>query len=237
MKGLAVLLADDDMVAVNKPAGVASVHDGTRPDEADLAALLRARFATVLPVHRLDRDTSGVIVFALTAEAHRDLSMQFERRETAKTYHALVAGAPGWEAQVIDAPLRSDADRRHRTMVDPAHGKPAVTHVRVLRRLGPFTLIEARPQTGRAHQIRAHLALLGFPIACDALYGDGAPIVLSRVKKDYRPNGDERPLIARLALHACALELRHPRTGAPLRLEAPYPKDFGAVVTQLGKGA
>jgi len=230
------LFCDEALIAINKPAGVSSAHDGARPDERTLVDMLRHEFDAVWPVHRLDRDTSGVMVFARNEDSHRDLSMQFEQRETEKVYHALVKGRPRQNEQVINAPLLANADRKHRTIVDPARGKAAITHAKILQPLGPITLMEARPETGRTHQIRVHLAMINLPIVCDPLYGDGEPVYLSSLKKGYQFRGrEERPLIARLALHAFCLSLRHPQTGQLLRLEAPYPKDFGAAVKQIGK--
>lgn len=231
-----VIFCDDDVLAVNKPAGISTAHDGTRPDEPSLVDMMRQQFGEVWPVHRLDRETSGVIVFALNETAHRELSLQFERRETEKVYHALVKGRPRQTEQVINAPLLADADRKHRTVVDVLRGKPAITTAKMLRPLGAITLMEARPEMGRTHQIRVHLAVVNLPIVCDPLYGDGEPVYLSSFKKDYRPHEvAERPLIARVGLHAYALAVRHPKTGEMLHLNAPYSKDFGAVVKQLGK--
>lgn len=231
-----ILHEDENLIAVNKPAGVTSVHDGARPDEPDLRALLEARFGYLWPVHRLDRDTSGVIVFARNEVAHRALNDQFEGRDVTKIYHALLLGNPTWTERTADAPLRVDGDRRHRTIVDAIGGKPSVTHFRVLQRLKRYTLVEAIPETGRTHQIRVHAALLGHPIAADNLYGDGKPIFLSQLKRDYRANdAEEIPLIGRTALHARRLKLTHPATGEPLDLLAPYAKDFNAALRQLEK--
>lgn len=232
---LPVLYEDDDLIVVGKPAGMASVHDGSRPDDPDLHAVLEEHCGRLWPVHRLDRETSGAIVFARNATAHRELNRQFDERDVAKIYHAIVVGHPTWQERAVNAPLLVDADRRHRTRVD-ARGKPAITHFRVLQPLKHHALVEARPETGRTHQIRVHAALLGFPIAVDALYGDGKPIFLSQLKRDYRMSGrEESPLIDRLALHAYRLELVHPLTQRVLIVEAPYPKDFNATVNQLGK--
>jgi RluA family pseudouridine synthase len=235
-RAIEALFEDASIIAISKPAGIASTHDGARPGEPDVRAWLEPRYGRLWPVHRLDRDTSGVMVLARTEDAHRALSMQFEHRDAAKVYHAIVVGSPAWEARTADAPLLIDGDRRHRTVVDAGRGKPAVTDFKVLRRFKRFALVEARPHTGRTHQVRVHLALLGAPVAVDALYGDGKPILLSELKRNYRTN-DEReiPLIGRLALHALALRLTHPATGADLEIEAPYPKDFNAAVNQLGK--
>ena len=227
---------DAHLIVVNKPAGITTLHDAARPDEPDLHALLQERFGRLWPVHRLDRDTSGVIVFARTEAAHRSLSEWFQERDVAKVYHAIVVGNPPWSERTADAPLRADGDRRHRTVVDAARGKPAVTHFRVLQRLRRYTLVEARPETGRTHQIRVHAALLGHPIAADDLYGDGRPIFLSHLKRDYRSNSaQELPLMSRVALHARGLTLNHPATGESLELHAPYAKDFNATINQLSK--
>ncbi len=236
LRRIDVLYDDDHLIAVNKPAGISSAHDAARPDEPDLRALLEARFGPLWPVHRLDRDTSGVIVFARNEAAHRLLSEQFEGRDVTKIYHALVVGNPSWAERTADAPLRVDGDRRHRTVVDAVRGKPSVTHFRVLQRLKRYSLVEAVPETGRTHQIRVHAALLGHPIAADDLYGDGKPIFLSQLKRDYRATGaEEIPLISRTALHARRLKLYHPATHELLDLLAPYAKDFNATVKQLEK--
>jgi len=233
---IAHLYEDDDLLAVCKPAGIATIHDAARPSEPDLHARLESQAGPLWVVHRLDRETSGVVIFARNEAAHRALSMLFEERGVFKIYYAILAGAPPWSERTVDAPLRADADRRHRTVVDIANGKPAVTHFRVLRRLRRFALVEARPETGRTHQIRVHAALLGHPIAVDDLYGDGKPIFLSQHKPDYRPGrSEEQPLIGRLALHAAQLRFPHPRTGEMVELQAPYPKDFNATLNQLGK--
>jgi RluA family pseudouridine synthase len=236
---LDILHEDDAVVVINKRAGVSSTHDPARPDEATAESLLQAVYGDILLVHRLDRDTSGVLLVARTAAAHAALSAQFETRAVAKTYHAIVVGLPRWDERTIDAPLRVDGDRKHRTVVDARDGKPSVTHARVVQRLKGYSLVEADPHTGRTHQIRAHLGSVGAPVACDALYGDGQPVLLSRIKRGYRPNMTldhiERPLLGRLGLHALRLEFAHPSTGEAVTVEAPLAKDFGATLKQLGR--
>lgn len=237
-RGITLLYEDEDLIAVNKPAGLPSVHDPMLEEEAqDLHTWLSERYGRLWVVHRLDRDTSGVIVFARNAAAHRALSVLFETRAVFKVYHAIVVGVPRWDERTIDAPLRADADRQHRTIVDVEQGKPAVTHVRVLARFRHHALVEAQPETGRTHQIRVHLALVGYPLLADPLYGDGQPLYLSALKRDYRrgEETEERPLIARTALHAFCLRFEHPMRHVMIELEAPYPKDFQAALHQLGK--
>jgi len=230
-----ILWADDALLVVNKPAGLLSLPDGYDPDAPYLGGVLEATYGRLWVVHRLDRDTSGVIVLARTAEAHQKLNTQFESRNVSKVYHALIVGSPAWDERTVNFSLRADGDRKHRTVVDAQAGKPAVTHVRVLERLGQYTLVEARPQTGRTHQIRVHLFVMGLPIVADALYGAGQAILLSELKPGYRSKEDrpERPLLGRVGLHAWSLALEHPLTGQPLEFEAAYPKDFGATLRQL----
>lgn len=213
-----VLYQDSCLLAVNKPAGLPTLVDGYHPDAPYLTALLMQRFAPLWVVHRLDRETSGVILFALSAMAHRNLNTQFEQRRTLKTYHALVDGSPDWEERSVDLALRPDGDRRHRTVVDSRRGRPAQTDLRVLRRFACRALVEAVPRTGRTHQIRAHLAAVGAPILGDRLYGDTGSVGGS--------GSAGSVLIERTALHAVAIEVAHPEDGRSLRFTAPYPTDF-----------
>lgn len=233
---ITVLFRDSDILVVDKPAGYLSVPDRYDPDVVVVAAALARSEGELLVVHRLDKDSSGLLLFARNAEAHRSLSLAFESRFVKKTYRALVRGEPGWEEYVCDYPLRPDGDKQHRTIIDGGHGKPSVTVFRLIAKYGHWSLIEARPETGRTHQIRVHLAGLGFPLVSDPLYGDGKPLYLSSFKRGWR--GDpttERPLLSRTALHAAVLELAHPRSGEAIRFEAPDPKDLRATIAQLEK--
>ncbi len=237
-----LLHLDLDMLVVSKPSGLPTVPDGYDTDRPYLAAMLEPTFGQLWVVHRLDRDTSGVVVLARNAEAHKSLSAQFQEHRVVKVYHALVMGHPTWQQRSLSAPLRVDADRQHRTIIDLEAGKPATTHFRLLEKFQSprvqVALVEATPKHGRTHQIRVHLCALGMPVAADPLYGTGTPLMLSAIKRQYRPGeDDERPLIGRLALHALSITLTHPTTGKTHTFEAPYPKDLATALKQLRKHA
>jgi len=232
---MTVLYEDESFLAVNKPSGILSAPDRYDVDAKVASRELEMEYGRLWPVQRLDLDASGVLLFARHDEAFRALSVLFEEREVRRAYHAVVAGRPSWTETTCDFSLTPDGDRMHRTIIDGA-GKPSVTDFVVLGCHSKMAIIEARPRTGRAHQVRVHLAALEFPVACDPLYGDGKPLFLSKIKRRWK--GDERqerPLIARTALHAFSLEFAHPVTGAATLIEAPYPKDFKALVAQLRK--
>jgi tRNA pseudouridine32 synthase/23S rRNA pseudouridine746 synthase len=208
-----ILYLDDILLVINKPAGLPSLQDGYDPAAPHVRSLLKPHFGRVWIVHRLDRGTSGVLLLARTAEAHRALNTQFDQRQVSKIYHALVIGSPDWETKTVDLPLRIDVGHKHRTVVDPEGGKPAITCLRVLERFAAFTLVEAAPETGRTHQIRAHLAAVGHPLVSDEQYGGNLA-------------GDNPPVIPRLGLHARQLTIEHPVQHTILCFEAPYPEDF-----------
>jgi tRNA pseudouridine32 synthase/23S rRNA pseudouridine746 synthase len=205
-----ILYEDDRIVVLGKPAGLLSVP-GIGPDNQDcLARVVQQRRPGARVVHRLDRETSGVIVMALDADAHRDLGRQFERRSVAKRYAAVVAGRVGPDTGTIDLPLRKDMDPptpAPRHIVDHVHGRPALTRYAVLRRDADRTRMELRPVTGRSHQLRVHLSAIGHPILGDDLYAP--PDVVARSD--------------RLLLHAETLRIRHPGTGQVMTFEAPCP--------------
>lgn len=207
-----LLFSDQDLVAINKPSGLLSLPDGYDPTLPHLRSVLEPRFGRLWIVHRLDRETSGVVVLARNAAAHRSLNTQFERHTVSKVYHALVTGNPCWMLLHLSLPLRPDGDRRHRTVVDFQRGKAAETKFRLLEQRSDHALIEATPRTGRTHQIRVHLAALGYPILSDRLYGETVP--------------HARGGLDRLGLHALALEIQHPDTGRALHIHAPSPPEF-----------
>ncbi|WP_439153637.1 pseudouridine synthase [Yoonia sp.] len=202
-----VFLHDDhQVVLVDKPSGLLSVP-GKGPDLADcLLTRVQAVFPTALLVHRLDRDTSGVMVFALTPHAQRHLGLQFEKRQTRKTYVARVWGDMTDKTGTVDLPLIVDWPNRPRQMVDHENGKQAVTDWRVMRRGNGETRVRLMPKTGRSHQLRVHMLALGHPILGDPFYATGAA-------RDY----------PRLMLHSETLQFRHPDGGQGMRITAKCP--------------
>lgn len=209
-----VLFENDDYLAVDKPEGVVSV---AAAGQGGLPELLKDRHAGKLyPVHRLDRGASGVIVFAKSAAAHRDLNGQFDRREVRKTYLALVDGVPATNRGRINAPIREFGSGR--MGVDPKRGKPSSTEWKVAERLEGATLLRVSPSTGRRHQIRVHLYHIGHPILGDLRYGDKA----------------RQERFPRLMLHALSIEFALP-SGDTVTVEAPPPASFQAVLAGLRK--
>ncbi|MDE5898079.1 MAG: RluA family pseudouridine synthase [Treponemataceae bacterium] len=231
------LYSDDDIIVLNKRSGILIAADRYNPDAPRLDIEAEKEFGALYAVHRIDKDTSGIILYARTPAAHKHLSQQFERRAVEKIYHCLVHGRPAWEALHVSLPLLPDGDARHRTTVNRRTGKPSVTDFRVIGACGPFSWIEARPKTGRTHQIRVHLAENGFSIVCDPLYGGNLkPVRLSEIKRNWRGDElEERPLLSRLALHAYRISFTHPASGEALSFSAPYPKDMDSVRKQLAK--
>jgi tRNA pseudouridine32 synthase/23S rRNA pseudouridine746 synthase len=221
------------VIALDKQPGQL-VIPGRGASERTLLDEAQEVFGRLWVVHRLDRGTSGALLFARTAEAHRTLNLAFDRREVAKRYLALVRGTPPPEAriEVPVAPARRGRMRPARAG-DP-RAKEATTVVRLVEAFAatppllPMALVEALPETGRTHQIRVHLAWAGTPLAVDPDYGDDGPLV----------DVGGAVLLARTPLHAASLELRHPASGEALKIEVPQPEDMARTIAVLrGHGA
>lgn len=232
-----VIYSDDDILVVNKRSGLLIAADRYDPDAPRLDLEAEKEFGQLFAVHRIDKDTSGIVIYAKNAESHRSLSMQFENREVVKVYHCLVNGHPLWENLHVDMMLLPDGDSKHRTVPVKRGGKEAVTDFALLGTCGPYSWIEARPRTGRTHQIRVHLAQNGLCIVCDPLYsGNQKPVKLSEIKRKWHGDPyEERPLLERLALHAYSLTISHPKTHESMTFIAPYPKDMESTRNQLAK--
>ena len=204
-----IIFLDEHILVINKPAGIPVLPDGWEQDAPYLVKMLEEEFGKLWVVHRLDKGTSGVMIVARDAETHRALNMQFETHEAQKTYHAIVEGNPKWEKKIAKHPLRANVGKKHRTAVDDKHGKPSETRFKIIKRYQAAALVEAKPMTGRTHQIRVHAYALGHPLLGDILYG-----------------AQETHLITRPALHAQSLSLIHPVTRERMKFTTPHPADF-----------
>jgi len=238
---LDVLYEDDQIIVLNKPAGLVT-HPGSGVHRGTLVNGLIGRYkhlsernSRLRPgiVHRLDKYTSGVMVVARTGAAHLHLARQFERREVQKTYLALVWGAPP-DTGKLETNLVRDPHNRLAFRASPAgrRGRPAVTAYRALEHFHGFTLLEVRPRTGRTHQIRVHLAHLGYPVFGDALYRGVRPS--ANIAPELRDVAARlRQVLHRQALHAFSLAFTHPATKETMTFEAPLPDDFKAALALL----
>src|SRR4051812_2958052 len=246
---LEILHQDNDVVAVNKPTALATIP-GRGETDSVLERLARqlnlphtgAAHPRLRVVHRLDKDTSGVLLFAKHTGAQRHLSHQFQNNTVRKEYLAIVVGRPPADEGEIDAPLAPHPADRLRMAVVKHGGRPARTLWKVEQRFRDYALLRCFPKTGKTHQIRVHLKHIGLPLAVDPLYnrprgsGSRPGLSLSDFKRDYRAkrDEDERPLIDRLTLHAERLGFAHP-DGRTIDIVAPLPKDFRAALNMLGK--
>ncbi|MDP1715014.1 MAG: RluA family pseudouridine synthase [Anaerolineales bacterium] len=216
MSQINIVYQDSQILIINKQAGLSVLPEGWEKDAPYLVKILEEQIEKVWIVHRIDKVTSGIIIFALTAEAHRSLNIQFEKHQVEKTYHAILTGAPKWDEKITKFPLRVNVGHKHRTMVDDKNGVRSETRFKILKRYQASALVEAMPMTGRTHQIRVHAYALGHPLLGDILYS--AP---------------ETDIIPRPALHAYSLKFTHPNTNESLTFQAEYPDDFQTAVKML----
>ncbi len=235
MKFPEIVFENESFIVINKPAGLLSVPD-RKQSAPSLKDLLIARYQQIFTVHRLDRETSGVIVFAKTAEMHRFLSGIFERREVEKMYSGIVLGTMIKPSGLIEEPI-AEHPAKNGSMQVHRKGKPSSTGYEVLEDFGRYSLVKFNLFTGRTHQIRVHMKWAGHPIVCDELYGDGKPVLVSSLKKKYtlsKSEEEEKPILGRLGLHAEKLSFSD-ENGTPFTFEAPLPKDMRALLSQIKK--
>jgi len=252
-----IIYEDDALLAFDKPSGLLVAPDRWDKSRANLMDLVHGKLGRhIANVHRIDADTSGVLLCAKTKPALDFLSGQFQSKTASKTYHALVVVLPPERAMKVVAPMRTEdgyipdaftidlalgEDERQpgrMRVFKKRGGKPSTTEFRVLERFRTFAWVECHPLTGRTHQLRVHLAAAGVPILGDVFYGDPTiELRLSGLKRDYKGYSDEKPLLRRLALHASALTITHPLTREPCTLHAPLPHEFEVALKYLRKFA
>jgi 23S rRNA pseudouridine955/2504/2580 synthase/23S rRNA pseudouridine1911/1915/1917 synthase len=228
-----LLHEDEHLIAINKPSGILTIPD--RMGTISLKNYLQRAYPEIFTVHRLDRDTSGVVVFAKNEGAHKELSQLFEGREVEKRYLGLVLGNFAEEKGTIDEGIMEHPVIKGKMVVNKK-GKPSVTDYEVLEKFRFFSWVQFQIHTGRTHQIRVHMKHAGHPVVCDETYGDGKPVLLSSLKKKFnlsKNEEEERPILGRLALHSHQLKFK--LAGGDYDLEAPLPKDLKACLQQLRK--
>ena len=231
---LDILVENEWFVVINKPAGMLSIPDRMQ-SEHSLKDILIEKYGNIYTVHRLDKETSGIIVFAKNEESHKQLSQLFEGREVKKFYLGLVNGTLINNSGSIDAAIM-EHPAKNGSMVINVKGKPSLTDYEVLEDFGIYSWVQFQIHTGRTHQIRLHTKHLGNSIACDVIYGDGKPVLISALKKRYnlaKKEEEERPILSRLGLHSSRLQFVF--NELEYNIEAPLPKDLTALLQQLRK--
>lgn len=229
-----ILFEDDHYIIINKPYGIPTLDDRDQTIKGVLR-LAKEYWEDAQACHRLDKETSGILVLAKTPEAYRHLAMQFEAREVNKVYHAVVNGAANLKETIVDLPIL--AMNNGIVKIDRAEGKEAQTIFNTEEVFKKHSLVRCEPVTGRMHQIRIHLSTLKHPIVADHQYG-GEDVYLSQIKKKFnlKQETEEIPLIRRVALHSFSIGFFQ-LNQEPLYVEAPYPKDMEALISQLRKNA
>jgi len=236
VKGFSIIFENDDFIAINKEAGMLTIPDRHDETQLSLYKILTQKYGKIFIVHRLDRDTSGLILFARNEVTHKYLSQLFEQRNIRKKYMGIVRGSMPEKKGSINEPIAEHPVKKG-VMTISKKGKPSLTNYEVIEDYGIYSLVQFEIQSGRTHQIRVHTKPVGHPIICDEIYGDGKPILLSSFKKKYKLSNnelEERPLISRLALHSASLGFKD-RQQKEFFIEAPLPKDMKAILQQLRK--
>lgn len=239
-----IIFEDDALIALDKPSGLATAPDPRDRSRPSIMEQLRvARGAGVANVHRLDDETSGLLLCTKTKPALDFVSGQFQSKTAVKVYHALSVGRADDEEFTVDLVLKEDEAAHGQMCVVKKHGLASVTGFRLLERFAlpsgqeSYSYLECRPVTGRMHQIRVHAAASALPVLNDPLYGNGTQLLLSDLKRGYKGREMEKPLIDRLALHALELTVVHPTTRESLTLRSPLPQDFEVALKYLRKFA
>lgn len=232
---LTVLFQNDSILAIDKPAGLLSVPDRFSQDKPSVAQLLLREFPAARPLHRLDFETSGILLFSILPETFGWYSDQFEHRTISKQYTVITEGRCMQEEGIIDEPLFTQSTGK---VIISKRGKPSQTEWKLLEAFKFHSLILANPLTGRTHQIRVHLASSGFPVVSDTLYGSKGPLYLSTLKgkhkyKLHKDEETEKPLLSRIALHASSITFRDFQSQQRIEIKSELPRDMSVAVVKL----
>ncbi len=236
LRDLPIIFENEDFIAVNKPAGMLTIPNRHDETQLSLYKILSQQYGKIFIVHRLDRDTSGLVLFAKNEASHKYLSQLFEKRNIEKIYVGIITGSLQNKTGAINEAIAEHPFHKG-IMTISKKGKPSVTEYKVMEDYGIYSAVQFNILSGRTHQIRVHMKFTGHPIVCDPLYGDGKPVLLSSFKKKFRlskNDEEERPLLHRLALHSHQLNFKDAQGNAHA-LEAPLPKDINALLQQLKK--
>ncbi|MCS7073648.1 MAG: RluA family pseudouridine synthase [Bacteroidia bacterium] len=228
-----IIYEDDYLLCINKPPGLSTLQERNTPFPG-LLTLGRQIYSGLRACHRLDKPTSGCLLFAKEFETFRAMALQFQRRQVEKHYHTIIRGVHQLDGKYIEAALA--VNKQGLARIDNREGKPAITIFQTLKTFKHFTLVDCQPITGRLHQIRAHLAFANLPIVGDVDYG-GEDFFLSELKRTYKLSTweEEKPVNHGFQLHAYSLSFRHPKTQEPITITADYPKNFGVCLRILEK--
>ena len=234
---LQIIYQDNDLVAINKPSGWLTIPDRYDAELPSVKKWFELKGEPIFIVHRIDRDTSGLLLLARNEESHKFFNQQFEQRTLTKIYFGLVTGNMTEDEGTFDQPIES-----HPTLLGKMRvgrkGKSAITHYKVEQRFKGYTWVRFQIETGRTHQIRVHLQNAGHALVCDPLYGSESPLFLSSIKRKKfnlsKHEDEERPLLSRLALHASSVEYKE-LDGKEISINAPLSKDLDATLKQLAK--
>ncbi len=231
-----IIINTETFIAVNKPPGLLTIPDRYDHHLPSLKKFLENRYGRIWVVHRLDKETSGLIIFAKDEYTHKYLSQLFEERTIHKYYLGLVRGILPEKNSLVNVSIAEHSSIRGK-MISAQKGKPSITHYEVLEQFNLYSWVQFRIETGRTHQIRVHMQYLGHPIVCDEIYGSGNPVLLSSLKKNFKLSKGvetETPLLNRLGLHSWKLQFAD-ASGKIYQLEASLPKDLKALLQQLSK--
>lgn len=233
-----IIEEDEDYVFINKPSGLLSIPDRFNKNLPNLYSMLKEKYGNIYIIHRLDKDTSGIICFGKNKDAHRDLNIKFDKGEVKKTYIALVEGKFSEKNGIINLPIAQSKIKKGKMMIDKKYGKESITRYEIKEEFKDYSLLFIKPETGRTHQIRVHLSAIFHPVVMDTIYNQNPkPIFLSDIKPDYKVKQDvkEKPILERLALHSEKLEFFHYKKQKKILVSAKLHKDFEITLKYLRK--